>query len=202
MDLALRAGVARDIVQRAEGRRLNGVTLRALDQLATALDAFLAVDFQWRGAELDRLIDARHAAITNIAARRLERCGWVVHPEVSFNHFGDRGRCDLVAWHPETRTLVIVEVKTLLGDLQDVLGRIDVKVRLGAVIARELGLGRPARVIGALVPAEHGANRRVIRQHDALFRRFGTRGRQAIGWLRRPDRPVSGLIWFESPDAG
>lgn len=202
VDLALRAGVARDLVQRAEGHRLNGVTIGALEQLSQTLNAHLAVELRWRGADLDRLIDARHASVTTIAARRLERRGWVVHAEVSFNHFGDRGRCDLVAWHSTTRTLLILEVKTLVGDLQDALGRLNVKVRLGHIIAQELGVGRPAIVIGGLVLAESGAHRRLVRQHDALFRHFGTRGRFALAWLRRPDRPISGLLWFESPDAG
>jgi Holliday junction resolvase-like predicted endonuclease len=178
------------------------VTIGALDQLATALDAHVSVELRWRGAELDRLVDAKHAAITNVAARRVERSGWVVHAEVSFNHFGDRGRCDLVAWHPPTRTLLIVEVKSVLGDLQDALGRFDIKRRLGQVIAQELGLGRPERVVGAIVLAENGANRRLVKRHDALFRRFGVRGRFAYAWLRRPDRSVAGLLWFDSPDAG
>lgn len=202
VDLARRAGVARDLVQRAEGHRLEGVTIKALEQLARALNANLAIDLQWRGAMLDRLIDARHAAIANVAGRRLEGSGWVVRSEVSFNHFGDRGRCDLVAWHPAARALLILEVKSLVGDLQDALGRLDVKVRLGQVIAREVGIDRPAVIVGGLVLADHGANRRIVRTHDALFRRFGTRGRHALAWLRRPERPASGLLWFESPDAG
>lgn len=189
-------------MQRAEGHRLGGVTIRALEQLAQALNANLAVELRWRGAELDRLIDARHAAVANVAARRLENSGWVVRSEVSFNHFGDHGRCDLVGWHPGTRALLIVEVKSLVGDLQDLLGRLDIKVRLGHVIARDLGVGRPAVIVGGLVLAENGANRRVVWRHDALFRRFGTRGRLALAWLRRPDRPVRGLLWFESPNAG
>lgn len=178
------------------------MTIRSLDQLAGALNAHLAIDLRWRGAELDRLIDARHAAIANLAGRRLEGSGWIVRSEVSFNHFGDRGRCDLVAWHPGARSLLIVEVKSLIGDLQDALGRLDVKVRLGPVIARELGVGRPAVVVGGFVLAENGANRRIVRTHDALFRRFGTRGRLALAWLRHPERVAAGVLWFESPDAG
>lgn len=176
--------------------------MRALEQLASALGAHVAVELRWRGAELDRLIDARHAAVGNSAARRLERSGWIVNVEVSFNHFGDRGRCDVVAWHSGTRTLLILEVKSVLGDLQDALGRLDVKVRLGRVIARELGLRPPERTIGGVVLADNGANRRLVRLHDALFRRYGTRGRPAFAWLWRPDRPVTGLLWFESPGAG
>lgn len=205
VDLGRRAGVSRDVVLRAENDRLRGITIGSLDRIAAALEAYLVIEIRWRGAELDRLIDAVHARLAAAAARRLERAGWVVHVEVSFNHFGDRGRCDLVAWHARTRTLLIVEIKSRLGDLQETLGRLDVKLRLGTIIARELGLDRPARIVGAIVLAENGANRRVVRGHDVLFRRYALRGRQAFSWLRRPDpadRAVSGLLWFESPDVG
>jgi hypothetical protein len=202
VDLAQRARVARDLVQRAEGHRLTGVTVGALDQLAQALNAYLSVELRWRGADLDRLIDAKHAAVTSVAARRLEHHAWVVRTEVSFNHFGDRGRCDLAAWHPATRTLLILEVKASLGDLQEALGRLDVKVRLGHQIATGMGVGRPTRIVGGFVLAAGGANRRVIRQHDAMFRRYDARGRAAVAWLRHPAKAISGVLWYELPDAG
>jgi transcriptional regulator with XRE-family HTH domain len=202
VDLARRAGLSRDVVLRAENEEIRGITVGSLDRLVSELDAQLVVEIRWRGADLDRLIDARHAAIAGSAARRLEGSGWRVYPEVSFNHFGDRGRCDLVAWHATTGTLLIVEVKSRVGDLQDMLGQLDVKRRLGSVIARELGLDPPAGVVRTLVLAEDGANRRTLLRHEALFRTFALRGREAFGWLRRPDRPASGLLWFESPDVG
>jgi transcriptional regulator with XRE-family HTH domain len=202
VDLARRAHVARDLVQRAEGRRFAGVTVGALERLAEALDAHLVVELRWRGAELDRLMDARHAALTAAAANRLGRTGWDVRPEVSFNHFGDRGRCDLVAWHAVTRTLLNLEVKSQLGDLQDVLGRLDVKVRLGRQIATAMGVGRPERVLGGIVLAANGGNRRIVDRHEPLFRAFAARGRAAFAWLRHPQRPVTGLLWYEQPDAG
>jgi transcriptional regulator with XRE-family HTH domain len=137
-DLGRRAGLSRDVVHRAEAGELRGITVGSLGRLTEALDAQLVVEIRWRGAELDRLVDADHARIVSAGAQRLERSGWIVRTEVSFNHFGDRGRCDLVAWHAGTRTLVIVEVKSRIGDLQETLGRLDVKARLGSVIADQL----------------------------------------------------------------
>jgi transcriptional regulator with XRE-family HTH domain len=203
-DLGRRAGLSRDVVHRVEAGELRGVTVGSLARLTQALDAQLVVDIRWRGAELDRLIDADHAALVSAAARRLERCGWIVRSEVSFNHFGDRGRCDLVAWHPGTRTLLIVEMKTRIGDLQETLGRLDVKARLGGIIAEQVGWGHPLLVVPALVLDEQATNRRVLRDHQAQFRRFGLRGRAALAWLRRPSQAarVSGLLWFESPHSG
>jgi transcriptional regulator with XRE-family HTH domain len=203
-DLGRRAGLSRDFVYRAEAGELHGMTVGSLARLTEALDAQLVVEIRWRGAELDRLTDADHARIVSAGARRLEWSGWIVRTEVSFNHFGDRGRCDLVAWHPGTRTLVIVEAKSRVGDLQETLGRLDVKARLGSVIAEQLGWARPSAVVAALVLDEQATNRRVLREHEAQFRRFGLRGRAAIAWLQRP-RPaagIGGLLWFESSHSG
>ncbi len=200
-DLGTRAGLTRDVVSRLEGGELRGVTLGSLARLTDALGATLVVEVRWRGAELDQLVDRAHAALVTTAARRLEQAGWSVRAEVSFNHFGDRGRCDLVAWRAGSRTLLIVEAKTRLGNLQDALGRLDVKRRLGAAIGAEVGWSGAASVVAALVLAEGGANRRIVKEHGPVFRQFGTRGRVAFAWLRRPTARATGLLWFEPPDS-
>jgi transcriptional regulator with XRE-family HTH domain len=200
-DLGRRAGFSRDVVQRIESGELAGVTIGAASRVAEAIGATLLVELRWHGADLDRLIDGLHAALVRAIAVRLERLGWIVYVEMSFNHFGDRGRCDLVAWHPRTSTLLIVEAKTRIGDVQETLGRLDVKQRLGGEIARQLGLRRPATIATALVLTENGANRRVVRDFEPLFRRFSARGRGAVAWIRQPTQGTSGLLWFESPDA-
>lgn len=201
-DLGARAGLSRDVVQRIEADELGGVTIGSLARVIAALDADLVVEIRWRGAELDSLVDRVHAALVTATAERLRRAGWVTFAEVSFNHFGDRGRCDLVAWHPEERMPLIVEVKSRLGNLQEALGRQAVKARLGTVIAEQLGLARPRLVVPAFVLAEDGANRRLVGRHAVVFQRYAVRGRAALRWIRRPTAAVSGLLWFESsPDA-
>jgi hypothetical protein len=75
----------------------------------------------------------------------------MVQPEVSFNHYGDRGSCDLVALHPGAQALLVVEVKSRLGDVQDTLRRLDTKARLGPMLAEQLGWPRPQLVGRALV---------------------------------------------------
>lgn len=200
-DLGRRSGLSRDVVSRVERGVLQGITLGSLSRLVDALDAALVIEVRWHGAQLDGLVDRAHAALQNAAAARLAQAGWMARAEVSFNHYGDRGRCDLVAWHARTRTLLVVEVKSRIGDLQDTLGRLDTKARLGHVIGGQLGLGEPAHVVPAFVLGEGGANRRVLRRHEALFRPFGVRGRAARAWLRAPVHAATGLLWFESPDS-
>jgi hypothetical protein len=193
--------VSRDTVSRAERGRLDGLTLGALDRLAAALDASLTVEVRWRGADLDRLIDRTHAVMQNAAAARLARAGWVTRAEVSFNHYGDRGRCDLLAWHPSSGSLLVVEVKSRIGDLQELLGRLEIKVRLGPLLAAECGWPQPARVVPAIVLTDGRATRGVLSRHPATFARYGLRGRAALAWLRTP-ASASGLVWFEDADSG
>ena len=129
------------------------MTIGSLDALAGALGATLVVDLRWRGADLDRLIDRLHAEVQEAAASRLTRAGWLVRAEVTFNHYGDRGACDLVALHPATGVLAVVEVKSRLGNVQGTLHRLDTKARLGGLLAQQLGWPRPTSVARALVLA-------------------------------------------------
>ena len=154
--LGSRAGVSRELVSRLERGDVAGMTLGSIDRMATALGASVHLQLRWQGEHLDRLMDAAHAAIQQAVAELLTSMGWTVRVEVSFNHYGDRGRVDVLALHPALRILLIVEVKSDLGDLQDTLGRLDVKVRLGPVIARELGWNNVAVVMPALGSATHG----------------------------------------------
>lgn len=202
-DLGARAGLSRDPVSRAECGQLDGMTVGTLSRLADALGATLVIEIRWQGAALDRLIDREHAHLQEAAARRLASRGWSVQVEVSFNHYGDRGSCDLVAWHTPTRTLLVIEVKSQLGNLQDLLHRLDLKTRLGPLLARQLGWPAPQAVVRGLVIAEDRTARRIVVRHAALFSGFGMRGRAAHAWLRSPSAPVIGLLWFEeSSDSG
>jgi hypothetical protein len=179
------------------GEALGSVPLRAVARLTEALDASVDVTVKWRGEELDRLMDAAHAELVKACVRLFEDRGWVTRVEVSFNHYGDRGRVDVLALHPATRTLAVAEVKSALGDGQDTLGRLDVKARLGDLLASTAGWGSPARVVPILVLGESRSARRLVAAHGALLQRFDTRGRQAIAWLGRPDSSSpAGLLWF------
>jgi len=192
------------MVSRIErGEALGSVPLRAVARLTEALDASVDITVKWRGEELDRLMDAAHAELVKACVRLFEDRGWVTRVEVSFNHYGDRGRVDVLALHPETRTLAVAEVKSALGDGQDTLGRLDVKARLGAVLASTAGWDSPARVVPMLVLGESRSARRLVAAHSALFQRFDTRGRQAMAWLGRPDRssPAGLLCFVKVPDS-
>lgn len=197
-----RAGVSREMISRAERGDVSGMTLGSIDRIAGALGASVHLQMRWQGEQLDRLMDAAHAALQQVVAEFLTAMGWVVRVEVSFNHYGDQGRVDVLAHHPRLRVLLIVEIKSALGDLQETLGRLDVKVRLGRKLAAELGWDAVA-VVPALVIGDSRLARRTVAAHAALFGRYDVRGRAALGWLRRADERIpTGLLWFASrPDS-
>ncbi|MGH2446229.1 MAG: hypothetical protein ACRDGD_09350 [Candidatus Limnocylindria bacterium] len=173
------------------------MTLGGIDRIAGALGASVHVQIRWQGEQLDRLIDAAHAGLQQSVAEALTAMGWAVRVEVSFNHYGDRGRVDILAFHPALRVLLVVEIKSALGDLQETLGRLDVKARLGAQLARDQGWADVAIVIPALVVGDSRNARAIVAEHGALFARYDVRGRAALAWIRHPTVPMpTGLLWY------
>lgn len=171
-DVAKRAGVSTSVVARQE----RGV-LRALETLehhAAALDLRLELRLSGRSGELVRLADEEHAAIVTLLARWFRDAGFTVELEASFSEWGERGRIDVLACDPASRLLVIVEVKTLLLDLQELLGGLNVRERLATTLARRRGWSVD-RCVTVLAVADARSNRSVVQQHGALFASFTPR---------------------------
>ena len=202
-DLADRAGTSRHVVSRVERGLIRRVSLGRIDALAEALGASVDVTVRWQGERLDRLMDRVHAATQERAAASLRSLGWRTAVELSFNHYGDRGRVDVLAYHAPTACLLVGEVKSAVGDVQETLGRIDIKLRLGRSLAASAGWPEVRGVLPALIVTESRTARRVIASHPTLFARFSMKGRSATAWLRDPRLPPpTGLLWFVSlPDA-
>jgi hypothetical protein len=72
------------------------------------------------------------------------------------------------------RVLLVVEIKTVIADVQGLLGGVDVKVRLASRIVAERGW-RPAAVTPAIIVSDTQTNRRRVAEHHTLF------GRQSHG---------------------
>ncbi len=199
--VALRAGVSASAVSMLERGGARGMTIACVESILGALGCRTELRVMWNGPELDRMLDAAHAALGAVVKKRLESWGWIVRVEVSFNRYGERGRIDLLAWHPATGILLVVEVKTALVDVQELLGTLDMKARLARHVAGQLGWD-VRTVVPAIVFAEDRTIRRRLHQLDTLFDRFAVRGRQAVSWLRRPSSVPSGILWFASvPDS-
>jgi len=184
-DVADRADLSRAVVSDLEHGRIERHSVAALVSAAHALGATLRIDLGLPGGDLHRLLDADHAWLQAEWAGLLERYGWIAEAERTFNHYGERGSVDLLAWHSPSRVLLVVEIKTVIVDVQDLLASIDRKVRIGEILARQHGW-TVSSVVPALIVAEGSTSRRRLQAHAALFRRFGLRGRSAVAWLRVP----------------
>jgi len=106
---------------------------------------------------------------------------------------------DVMARHAASGALLIVEVKSVVPDLQAMLMSLDRKARLGREIAA--GLGWQAGAAGrVLVIAESRTSRRRVATHEALFAAALPARTVAVRrWLQAPDptSPIRGL-WFLS----
>lgn len=192
-DLSDRARRPRSALVNLEAGRVGRLPVDAIRDFAEALGARMTIDLTSGAADPRLLLDAGHAFLQEHWKRRLAAWGWIVRAEVSFNRYGDRGRIDLLAFHPALGLLLVIEIKTVLWDVQALVGALDVKVRVAPDLAREIGW-QPRIVVPAIVLAAGTTVRRRIGQHEALFAPFELRGRPAISWLRRPAVGPSGLL--------
>jgi hypothetical protein len=151
---------------------------------------------RWRGGNMDRLTDAAHARLGDEVVGMLKADGWTVVPEVSFSVFGERGSIDLLARHPDTRTLLVIELKSEIASIEETFRRDDVKVRLARQIALER-FGWKATVVGRLLVLPEA--RAIRRQVETKARLFGSvypaRNVEVRRWLRAPAGPLSGLMF-------
>lgn len=91
-DLADRAGVSASLVSRLEHGCVYRVSLRALRRVEAKLGVSLEIVPRSAGGELDRIVNARHAALGQLVAAWIARQpGWIVAAEVSFAIYGERG---------------------------------------------------------------------------------------------------------------
>lgn len=202
VDLAAMVGVSQSLVSRVERGLLTGIPVDTLAQLFAAPGARLELRPWWDGAKLDRLLDADHAALTEFVVRILRTNGWQVEVEVTFAIYGERGSVDIVAWHAPTRTVLIVEIKTAFGSMEETLRRFDVKVRLARRIVQERFGWSPTSVARLLVVNGSKSNRRHAASHLASLGTLPTTsGWHVRGWLREPNGHLSAL-WFASPGRG
>ncbi len=198
--LATRAECSRSAIARLERGEADRFTVAFLERVLAALDARLGVRVLWHGEDLDRVLDADHALLVEAVTRLLVGAGWTVHHEVTFQVFGERGAIDVLALHPARGAAIVVEVKSVVPDVQAMLSALDRKVRLAPGILRDRGLaddGSAAPVSRILVlPADRTSRRRIDRHAATFARALPARTVQVRRWLRgetEPDRRSQAL---------
>lgn len=194
--LAVEAGVSPSAVSLIERGHADRLTISMVANVAAALGARLSVRIFWRGEGLDRLRDRQHAAIVERMIRDLKARGWTVRPEVSFSEFGERGSIDILAFHAASGALLVIEVKSVVPDLQAMLSNLDRKARLAPTIARRLGW-EVASVSRLLVLPDDRTTRRRIVTHAATFAEtLPARTVEVKRWLRAPGDAIGGILFL------
>jgi len=194
--MAAQAGIHQSTVSAVEKGRLEAVSLPTLRRLGRAVGMTVELAPRWPIADVARLLDADHASLVERVVKILRGHGWEVLLEYTFNHFGDRGSVDVLAWHRLRRALVLVEVKSRVADIQATHATLDRKSRVvPSIVARERGW-RPEAVGRLLVIGETHGNRELVRRHANIFgAAFPSRTRAVRGWIRDPVGGLAGL-WF------
>lgn len=195
-DLAVAAGVSQSTVSLVERGQLAALTVSTVRAVASVLDVWLPFEPRWRGAELPRLLDERHANLVGRVVEELRCRSWQVRVEYSSNWRGERGSVDVLAWLAGRRAVLLVEVKKQVVDVQELLSTLDRKRRLvPGIVSGEVGW-RPVAVGCVVVLPEETRARSAISRHASVFEASLAARNVAIRrWLNEPAGPLAG-IWF------
>jgi hypothetical protein len=182
------------MVSRIERGDLHGVPLGRLLAVASVLEADVHLDLRWRGGELPRLLNAGHAAMHEMTARLFQRRpDWLTAPEVSFSIYGERGVVDVLAFHPPTGSLLVIELKTQIVDVEGLLTAVDRYRRLAPRLARDRGW-QVRSVSACVLLRDTRTNRRGVADHASVLRAaFPGDGRTLRRWLTNPVGTISAL---------
>jgi transcriptional regulator with XRE-family HTH domain len=170
-ELASRAGLSQALVSAIENGRVPNVTFATTARLLEAMGAKLIIDASppFLG-DRERQRDSAHARCTAHVARRLEGAGWQVRTEVEVGGGRSRGWIDLLAYHPRTRLLLVIEIKTEIRDLGAIERSLGWYERESWAAARRLGW-RPQALVGCLLLLATEANDERIRDNRAALSR-------------------------------
>jgi transcriptional regulator with XRE-family HTH domain len=196
-DLGDRAGVSSTMIARIEHGAFASIPMGKIRRVAEALGARFDTMVRWHGADLGRLLDARHAAMHETMARLLGGLdGWQFEPEVSFSIYGERGIVDILAWHPGRRMLLVIELKTEIVEVSALLGTMDQRRRLAREISARYGW-KPTAVSTWVIVADSRTNRRAVSAHANVLRaKMPVDGRGIGPWLRDPSSRIDALSFL------
>jgi transcriptional regulator with XRE-family HTH domain len=194
-NLGARARVSRSVICRIERGHADRVAVHTLVRVAAALDARIDVRLLWQGEGLDRLLDVDHAQLVDHVLGLLTSSEWSVATEVTFNIRGERGSVDILAFHPATGSLLVIEIKSVVPDMQSMLVALDRKGRLAREIAMERGWNVTS-VTRLLVLPDNRTARRRVEDHAATFdTALPARTVQVRTWLKRPEGTLHGVMF-------
>lgn len=202
-DVGERAHVSASTISRIERGHVDALALETLLGVAAALE--IRIDFvpRWRGGDLDRMLGAGHGRMHEEVARLLRRhAAWLAVPEVSFAIYGERGVIDILAFHAARRKLLVIELKTQLVDVQELLSAVDRYRRLAPRLAAERGWDSRETATWVVL-RDTTTNRRRVAAHATVLRSaLPHDGRTVRGWLREPKGRLAALSFLPDGHPG
>jgi transcriptional regulator with XRE-family HTH domain len=167
-ELAAAVGVSRAHIASIETGRANpslGIVERISDALGLELMLTARPPTVVRSAPQH---DIAHARCSAYADRRLRRAGWEVRREVTVGRGRIRGWIDLLAFDPRRRILLVIEIKTWIGDIGAIERQVDWYEREGPLAARGFGW-RPSAVASWLLVLATSDVDDALRRNRALI---------------------------------
>jgi transcriptional regulator with XRE-family HTH domain len=201
-DVGRAAGVSASTVGRIERGMFGPMSLDAIRKVCATLEIRVEVQARSRGADIDRMLGARHARLAEAVIRALleESPEWTILPEVSFNVWGERGIVDILAWHPRRRALLIIEIKTEIVDVGGMIGTLDRKRRLGREIVEDRGW-IPDTISTWLIVAGGRTNERRLAAHKTTLQTaYPDSRRRVTSWMADPVGAIAAMSTW--PTAG
>ena len=201
LDVALAARVSTATVSRIERGQFHSLAVGVVGRVGAVLEIRLDWIPRWRGGELDRMLNSGHAAMHETAALQFAGTEWLLSAEVTFAIYGERGVIDILAFHPPTGALLVIELKTDVVDVQGLIGAVDRYRRLAPKIARERGWEVRSVSCWVLLRDMPSNHRRLAAHATVLRNAFPEDGRRMRGWLRRPFGTVAALSFLSDSHA-
>jgi transcriptional regulator with XRE-family HTH domain len=176
--LAARVGRSQSFISRVEAGRVGSIRVSDLDRLCRGLGATLVLGVEeplvLGGA---RQRDAAHAVSIGHVVRRLSAAGWLVEREVEIGPPGRPGWIDVLAFHPESGVLLVIEVKSELRDLGELERQIGWYQSEAIRAARRFGWSADVVLGSVLLLATDTNDRRLLELGATLRSAFPLRAR-------------------------
>lgn len=185
-ELGARVGMSQSEVSRVEHGRLVDLSFESAERLLTAMGAriVISVDAPFLG-DRKRQREPAHARCSAHVSSRLRRAGWEVATEVEIGGDRSRGWIDVLAYHPGTRLLLVIEIKTEIRDLGAIERALNWYEREAMIAARRFGW-QPRGRLGCLLLLATDANEaRAAANREPLLVGFPVRARDLAGAIDR-----------------
>jgi len=186
-ELAARLGTSQRAVQRLESGRLKRIDSDLATRAMRLLGIRVSVDANVPAVpNRTEQKDAVHGWCSSYLARVLRRRGWEVRAEVEIGRDRFRGWIDLLAYRPSDGTLVVIEIKTRIDDLGQIIRTIGWYARSARESAPAYGW-RPRRVMRLLaVLATAETETRLEVQRDLVRGEFPATSAAIAAWMDDP----------------